>query len=229
MKKRILALLLAFCCMPPAFCSCKGSGHRSEAEMEKFIKDALDEETTYESCSDGGELKDYFFVLPERGGRFTVTSYVYKQTLGAGEKGKWAEDVLIYYERDIAELPHNVKRRAELAAEFGVKDEDGAYGLAVITAGNYEGIEKAAQFIAALDSLYAFKEKKPEKFIHIDCGTIQFENCSVEGVAFSYREEKRLTVRQIHDEIAKNYILRLKRFGLTDESVPKELWDSVKV
>ena len=219
MKK--ICLFLSVILLIGVLGACSG-GHTEGTELEKRVQKALGEKVAFVSSRIDGELEKNTFSFDDREGTFEVISYVFTDV-----QGKEQEDLLIYYEEGIQASDHYRASRAELAKEYGVDDSYSGVGSAQITLREYADLEKAARFICALDRLYGFKETDPDACVHIHSGSVSLPLASAEYVPFSYSEETRLKEEDVLRQLKYNYILNLKRFGLSDESVPEEDWNAV--
>ena len=219
MKK--ICLLMAAVLLIGALCACSG-GHTEGKELEDRVQKALGEKVAFVSSRIDGELEKNTFSFADREGTFEVISYVFTDV-----QGKEQEDLLIYYEEGIQASEQNRARRSELAAEYGIDDKYDGIGSAMITLTGYADLSKTAEFICALDRLYAFKETDPDACVHITGGSVSLPLASAESVPLSYSEETRLKKEDVLKQLQYNYILNLKRFGLTDENVPEADWNAV--
>ena len=222
--KKTLVLILALLFLSPSLCAC-GAKRMDASAVEEAVRAAVSADVALLSSAGSGELRTYTFSFGKAAGTFEVVSYFYTET-GSSKK---TEELHIYFERDYAALEEVRAARAALAAEYGISEEYREYGQATVTVANYADLPGLARYIEALDRMYAFEESAPDKCEHISCGTVCFSEsgCSIPGRAFSFSASARLRAEEIEKELALDYVTALKRYGLTDETVPDEVRDSV--
>ena len=49
------------------------------------------------------------------------------------------------------------------------------------------------------------------------------------GINFSYKKSDELKYKKVYKELEKNYVIDLKRNGLTDSSIPKKVWNKYHI
>ena len=53
--------------------------------------------------------------------------------------------------------------------------------------------------------------------------------CDIDEIPYSTSDNSRLTYETVFNELERNYIERLKWFGLKDDLIPQNIWNKYKV
>lgn len=203
--------------------------HVSPEKMTEYVKTVIREAISFVSVdgSEDTEVMTYLYRLDDRNVTFEVTSVISALGLDGSRFGNYKEEIYVYYEECIAESAFYKSERLRIGNELNIHEEDRNFSLAQISVHNYKDIEKLAHYAIALDNLYGFDERKPDRALHITLGALSFKDpgSAIEGPAFSTYQKGRLKYDVLYDSILNAYLKQLVAFDGIDESIPQDIWE----
>ena len=228
---KISAIIITVIFMLSTFTACKSREEITHSDIVKYTENAIGEDISLINV-DGEETDDlitYTFNIDKRNIPFTVTSFITAMFVDGTQMSGYYEEIVINYEEQVAE--YYTSERNILTQKYNLNYEDLDYGLSIIHVQNYNDIDNLSKFITELDKLYAFKETKANCFKHIDSGAISFSNSdtSIDGILFSTKKKNRLKYDDVSKKIEEAYVLQLKKFNCTDDSIPPEIFNKYQI
>lgn len=203
--------------------------HVSPEKMTEYVKAAIREEISFVSVdgSEDTEVMTYLYRLDDRNVTFEVTSVISALGLDGSRFGNYKEEIYVYYEEGIAESEFYISERQRIGAEMNIQEVGVDFSLAQINEHNYKDIDKLARYAIALDNLYGFDERKPDRVLHITLGALSFKGPgnAIEGPEFSTCQKERLKYDDVYDSILNAYLKQLVAFDGIDESIPQDIWE----
>ena len=147
--------------------------HISKENAIKYVNKIIDEPVEY--VNQLGEEEDdtisHVFKLIERNIDFFVSSSIRAPSIDGSQFGNYKESLYINYESAIIFNNNYVSQREKLAQKYNIQETlDGTdkYHYYTTTINNYNDLSNLTNFYLELDKLYNFKEKDPQKILHID-------------------------------------------------------------
>lgn len=205
----------------------------SEEEITEYVQSVIDEPVSYVRTERFEEhyASHFIFKLDERDIEFEVKVAVVAPCFDALQLGNFREKITITYEEAIIYNEYYVEKRLALAKEYGVTEtynETKEYFW--LDFQEYQELEKIAEYIKAVDELYAFKEKKPNKVEHekinisskIVGGIDGFGNRNFE---FTKTERDTVKVDAFIREMQIMYVYYGDLRGFRDESISDAEWE----
>ncbi|MDR1689061.1 MAG: hypothetical protein LBS21_10685 [Clostridiales bacterium] len=210
--------------------------HLSEKEITKYVSERVFEDIslTDTQTKDNGNL-EYTFNINSRDIPFTVDSVIDAPYFSVDltdffRTGDYYLDIRIHYFDSIvdyykSESQNSAKERGiDLTADGDIKIN------------NFSGIKNAAEYIAELDRLYAFNASwettRRELTAKIYINDLRYDNqynssvsFYIESVPFSASNETRLEFDKVYEHLINEYIREVKRYGVSDATIPTEIND----
>ena len=141
---------------------------RTVDEMTDYVQSIIDEPVRYVRTEETEEHSWalYIYMLEDRDIEFEVKAYIKADFFEALQLSNYHEEIELNYEKAIMNDAYYVQERLKLAEKYGVTDEytdeeNDSYFYIEIE--DFSELEKVAEYIKAVDTLYSFKEKKPKK------------------------------------------------------------------
>jgi hypothetical protein len=165
----------------------------------------------------------YIFNIVERDIDFEVTAQKWADGIDGARFGNYKLSISIGYMAGVKQ--YYFEKAKELAKEYNLVYDLGQFASGKTTASTYMDVENLAKFICSLDSLYAFKLKKAHIAAPYVGGVLFASGGEVSGLEFSRDSNNRLNPEDLKKEITTIYLRMLKANGLTDSTVPQDVWD----
>lgn len=234
MKKILKVILILVVIMAITGCNSRDDvEHLSQDGLIKYVENNITEEVQFVEVN----IQDvdnyiYTFKLIDRDINFEVYDSI--RNYGLSIDGSQIYD---HYKRSISfndyvvSIMENLEHdRLNILNKFNFEEKYYDYGAHVITIEDYTDLSNLCKYIVELDSLYMFNIKSVKKIgltndVLADVISFSKTDSSIEGIAYSTNKNARLTYNIVFNQLEEQYVKQLKKFNLTDDTIPNDIWD----
>lgn len=235
MKKILKAILILIIMITITGCNSKEDvEHLSRKDLIKYVKKNITEEIQFiESNTQDVDNHIYTFKLVDRNINFQIRDYIHNSGLNIDATQFYDnyERSIIFNDYVLSILNNLEQKRLSIKNKYNFEeiyyDNIGSH---IITIKDYTDLSNLSKYIIELDNLYQFNIKDIEKIElwNVDLtDVINFSKTesSIEGVSFSTNKKLRLKYDTVYKQLEEQYVKQLKKFNLTDETIPKNIWN----
>lgn len=211
--------------------------HLSEKKLIKLVENTVKEDVEFvERNTDDEDRYVYIFNLVNRNIDFKVYDLIenYGLNIDSSQFYDNYKNIISFgnYFRSIIENLES--ERLNILNQYNFEEEYYSFGGHNITIKDYSDLSNLSKYIVQIDDLYNFNIKKSKKIkfnneLMTDSVSFSKTGCDIDGIPYSTSDNSRLTYETVINELERNYIERLKWFGLKDDLIPQNIWNKYTV
>ena len=208
--------------------------HLSQKNLIKYVEKNIGEKIKFVGINTQ-DPDDYIynFKLINRNINFEIRDYIHNTGVNIDatqfydnyERSIIFDDYIISIINNLEQTRVNILKKYNFREEFF--DNIGAH---IITVKDYNDLSNLSKYIVELDNLYQFNIKDVDKIElwNADLADVigfSKTECSIEGISYSTSTKTRLKYDSVYKQLEEKYIKHLKKFNLTDDTIPQKVWD----
>lgn len=207
--------------------------HLSQKDLIKYVEHNITEKTKFiESNTQDVDNYIYTFKLVDRNINFEVQDLIINRGLnldGSQFYNDYKQSIVLK-DYVISILNNLEQERLTILNKYNFTEKYYNYGAHVITVDDYNDLSNLSRYIVEIDNLYQFNIEDVET---INLGNVNLADVisfsktesSIEGVSYSTSKKARLKYKKVYKILEEQYITLLKKFNLTDDTIPKDIWN----
>lgn len=208
--------------------------HLSQKNLIKYVEKNIGEKIKFVGINTQ-DPDDYIynFKLINRNINFEIRDYIHNTGVNIDatqfydnyERSIIFDDYIISIINNLEQTRVNILKKYNFREEFF--DNIGAH---IITVKDYNDLSNLSKYIVEIDNLYKFNINNVEEIglsiaDLIDVISFFETECSIEGISYSTSTKTRLKYDSVYKQLEEKYIKHLKKFNLTDDTIPQKVWD----
>ena len=207
--------------------------HLSQKDLIKYVEHNITEKTQFiENNTQDVDNYIYTFKLVYRNINFEVQDLIINQGLnldGSQFYNDYKQSIVLK-DYVISILNNLEQERLTILNKYNFTEKYYNYGAHVITVDDYNDLSNLSRYIVEIDNLYQFNiedvETKNLGNVNLaDVISFSKTESSIEGVSYSTSKKARLKYKKVYKILEEQYITLLKKFNLTDDTIPKDIWN----
>lgn len=207
--------------------------HLSQKDLIKYVEHNITEKIQFiESNTQDVDNYIYTFKLVDRNINFEVQDLIINQGLnldGSQFYNDYKQSIVLK-DYVISILNNLEQERLTILNKYNFTEKYYNYGAHVITVDDYNDLSNLSRYIVEIDNLYQFNiedvETKNLGNVNLaDVISFSKTESSIEGVSYSTSKKARLKYKKVYKILEEQYITLLKKFNLTDDTIPKDIWN----